>query len=165
MKRSDFTIEDEYRFWKKVKLPLGGIGCWEWIGSISSAGYGTFSKMGKTLRSSRLAYLLTYGDFDDKLFVCHTCDNPKCCFPDHLFLGTNHDNQIDSVNKGRNRTMCGEENHLTKLSTKNMYSILSLRGKMATKQIAKTFNVSTRTIEYILCGKRWKHIPRQLELL
>ena len=55
-------------------------------------------------RSHRVSYFITYGRFPQELRVCHTCDNPSCVKPEHLFLGTAKDNFEDMAAKGRRRT-------------------------------------------------------------
>jgi hypothetical protein len=82
------------RFWSKVDKTEN---CWEWTGALTPNGYGRLAHEG----AHRVAYRLTYGDFDQGLFVCHRCDNPKCVRPDHLFLGTQFDNMRDCSTKGR----------------------------------------------------------------
>lgn len=87
------------RFWEKVDQR--GDGCWEWTAALDTNGYGHFIIEGRNHAASRVAWMLTHGPIDAGLFVCHRCDNPPCCRPDHLFLGTALDNARDAVAKGR----------------------------------------------------------------
>ena len=74
--------------------------CWEWQGTRFPSGYGHFSH---NRYAHRLVWELTYGPVPKGAGVCHTCDNPPCCNPDHLFLGTQKDNVADMLHKGRGR--------------------------------------------------------------
>lgn len=77
-------------------------GCWVWQKSLTKKGYGRFWNGTKAVKAHRASYELYVGKIPPTLFVCHKCDNPKCVRPDHLFLGTNRDNMIDMIQKGRN---------------------------------------------------------------
>ncbi len=74
--------------------------CWEWRAS-TRRGYGLFKYKGKTTSAHRFSWELYNNKIPDGLLVLHKCDNPPCCNPDHLFLGTQKDNVIDMHNKGR----------------------------------------------------------------
>lgn len=88
------------RFWSKVDRSGGPNACWPWKGR-SSNGYGGLNFRKKQWRASRMAYLIANGDFDRTLLVCHTCDNPICVNPAHLWLGTHQQNMADRDAKGR----------------------------------------------------------------
>lgn len=93
------------RFWAKVKpnpkRSYAGKPCWEWQGATSEKGYGKFKLNGAVMRTNRVAWILANGMISDALHVLHRCDNPACCNPAHLFLGTNQDNVNDRERKGR----------------------------------------------------------------
>lgn len=76
-------------------------GCWVWTGSTDGAGYGLVFVHGRNVHVHRLVYRLTRGVDPGDLHVCHSCDNPPCARPAHLFLGTAADNKRDSMKKGR----------------------------------------------------------------
>jgi hypothetical protein len=96
------TVEE--RFWSKVAIGSPGE-CWEWQRSRRGGGYGQFRvSVGQSpQRSSRVAWTLACGPIPDGLWVLHRCDNPPCCNPAHLFLGSAIDNHWDMTVKGRAR--------------------------------------------------------------
>ena len=75
--------------------------CWRWRGAHNDAGYAQMWWNGKVHRAARIAYLLYVGTIPQGVYVCHSCDNPGCVNPAHLFPGTQSDNMKDSVRKGR----------------------------------------------------------------
>lgn len=104
----------------------------------------------------RAAYDILKGSVPANMCVCHTCDNPSCCNPDHLFLGTHADNRADQKAKGR--TMVGSKHHGSKLTEADVKKIRSLHGQYPHTEIAKQYGVSDRTINVIVSRKRWKHV-------
>lgn len=97
---------DEERFWSRVDR-RGPDECWPWTGSRNPAGYGAFSRGGKRSNTHRVAWEMTHGPIPGRLHVLHACDNPPCCNPAHLSLGTHEDNMADMVAKGRGRGRWG----------------------------------------------------------
>jgi hypothetical protein len=83
------------RFWVKVDK-RGPDECWQWIGIRNEDGYGR-----PYLRAHRVSWQIANGRDPGSLFVCHSCDNPSCVNPNHLWLGTNTVNLRDMVAKGR----------------------------------------------------------------
>ncbi len=143
------------RFWEKVDK-RGPEECWPWIGCVSPAGYGRFSINNKAQNSNRIAYELHHGARPDK-FVLHHCDNPRCCNPNHLFLGTQTDNCIDMRNKGRGRGPKGEKNFSHKLKESNIPNIRS--DTRSASVIAKDYGVTKAAITHAKSRRTWKHIP------
>lgn len=88
------------RFWDRVG-PLTSTGCREWQGPKDELGRAMFRLDGKNIRTHRAAYLLAIGPIPEGFCVCHRCDNPPCCEPTHLFLGTQANNVDDMIQKRR----------------------------------------------------------------
>ena len=89
------------RLWDKI-TKSGDNECWPWTAYRNACGYGTFQMNGKSLLAHRVVYQLTHGPFPAPMRVLHRCDNPACCNPSHLWLGTQSDNVADMNAKGRN---------------------------------------------------------------
>lgn len=91
----------EYIEARVERIPFSG--CWIWINTLDSAGYGSFRRKwkGTTQRAHRASYAAFRGAIPKGMLVCHSCDLRSCCHPDHLFIGTRRDNIRDAVSKGR----------------------------------------------------------------
>ena len=127
--------------------------CWEWVGTRNPyTDYGLITINQKLFRAHRLAYLFTVqGPIQPSMLVCHTCDNPPCCNPHHLFLGTTQDNMDDMVQKGRSLT--GEKHPRCKLDEFDVKQILLLKNILKTYTVAKTYKVDPSTINSIWTRK------------
>lgn len=155
------------RLWPKVQKGNPDE-CWPWLGAADASGYGKIGLGGKTIKATRAVYEDVYGPFDTSLFVCHTCDNPPCVNPSHLFLGTHQDNMDDCVSKGRNihgerararHRVRGEAHGRSKLTETQ---VLSIRERVASGQTmtdtAAHFGISIATVSLIVNRKKWTHI-------
>lgn len=132
-------------------------GCWVWTGSINNYGYGELTSHKKRYAAHRVSYSLYKGDIPDGLLVCHTCDNPCCVNPNHLFLGTPKQNQQDM--KRKRRSTIGNTNPQAKLTEDDVATIRKLhRNGLMQKDIAEKFAVTRSCICVILKGKTWKHV-------
>jgi len=152
MKYSDDIIK---RFWSHVDIKNENE-CWEWKGCKNKKGYGNFnSTLKKTMIVHRFVYIVTYGDFDFSLYVCHKCDNRACCNPKHLFLGTQDDNMKDMVKK--NRSSRGEHQFSAQLTEEKVIEIRIryANGETATS-LSEEFHVNNATITEICRGNKWK---------
>lgn len=136
--------------------------CWLWVGGTKSdKGYGGFYLNGKNMGAHRASWILHYGEIPEGMHVCHTCDNPKCVNPEHLFLGTNADNRQDSVDKGRANggSIPGSQHYNHKVTEDIVLLIRKLRSEgHKQKDLAVQFNLDPTTISDIIRRKSWKHI-------
>lgn len=107
-------------------------------------GYGRIPFQGKSHKAHRVAYLRAFGDFDKKLHVRHTCDNPPCCNPDHLILGTHADNMGDMAK--RERSGRRKLSNAQRLQIKRLYAE---RGERIV-DLATQFLVSRQTIHRLV---------------
>jgi hypothetical protein len=150
------TEADLKRFWDKVDV-RGPDDCWEWIGSTGPNGYGRIGKrIGHLYLAHRWAYFIEYGVDPGRMKVCHTCDNPSCCNPAHLWLGTTLDNNQDAMKK--NRHTPGERNYQAKLTEQDVRAIL--KSNEFHRVLAERYGVCRQAITHIKNGRRWAHIKR-----
>lgn len=139
-------------FWRKVEKTLDPAACWRWLNGRSATGYGVIRWRGKVVYAHRLAYEL-YHDctVPAHLVVRHRCDNPLCCRPSHLELGTRFDNSRDMVLRGRRR--CNV------LSPAQVLAIRTLhRQRMPIVEMCAQFHVTQKTIWLIVAHKTYRHL-------
>lgn len=149
------------RFWSYVDK---GPDCWLWNGcNDGDDGYGRIKLGRRNIGSHRASWLIHFGEIPDGLQVCHTCDNPPCVRPEHLFLGTNRENSLDCVNKGRNKPPDnrGSRSGVSKLTEADVIAIRAAytpqkHGSKA--KLAEHFGISIGTLSAIIWRRRWKHI-------
>ena len=159
----DLFCSEVCAVWAKVYIQEDGE-CWPWTGATNAHGYGHIRRNGTASIATRVIYRLVYGEFDKTLFVCHRCDNPTCCNPHHLFLGTDAENKTDMYSKGRwspPPIRRGERNNLARLTADDVRYI---RNRLKERRwgdmtaLAKQFNVSRNHILRIKKRIVWAHI-------
>ena len=163
------------RFWSNVDKSGD---CWLWQGLVLNSGYGQFYAAGKRYRAHRYSWILAHGPIPEGLSVCHTCDNPLCVNPDHLWLGTTLANQLDAVRKGRKasgiksgaythpeQVQRGETHPSAKLTEADVLYLRRIwrRGHKrgdgtGITALARAYGMSTSSIQAAISGKTWKHL-------
>lgn len=140
----------------KVITPSG---CWEVTKSLAK-GYPMIKVMGKQWRCSRFYYTYVHGPIPEGMFVCHTCDNPLCVNPEHLFLGTPRDNHQDMVSKGRLKPPKGETHWSTDLTVEDVVRIREAyaQGNVTQYELADKYNVTVGAINCMVLGLTWKDV-------
>jgi hypothetical protein len=140
-----------------IKWKLNEItGCWEWTAYRDKDGYGNIQVNKSPRQAHRISYILYVGGIPPNTLVCHSCDNPGCVNPDHLFLGTPKLNMEDKYNKNRQIHVRGEEVGNSKLSTEDVKHIRS--SSFGNQQLAKYYGVTHSLISAIRLNKCWKHV-------
>lgn len=101
VRQRSLATADE-RFWAQVDRTGGPDACWQWTGNRIAGGYGRFGVAGEQVYAHRRAWEITAGaPFPAGMHACHTCDNPTCCNPGHIYAGTQGDNVRDMYARGR----------------------------------------------------------------
>lgn len=166
----DYSKEIRDRFWAKVDI-RNPDDCWEWKGyckkptDSSRLPYGRFSIMGKQWGAHRFAYVLSKGEIGIGLCVCHACDNPKCCNPSHLWVGTREENNKDMHAKGRyiikrdnlnKNQVHGVQLHCAKLNESLVRMIRS--SNKSSHKLARELGVGSTAILDVRKRHTWKHV-------
>lgn len=141
-------------------------GCWEWKGALRS-GYGAIKLNGKVYGAHRISYQTFIGEIPEGFQVCHKCDNKKCINPEHLFVGTNSDNMIDCLMKGRIKIPDGKKfekgyrhpkRSLTDEQVKRIKEVMRSGFSNSPSEIGELFGVSRYRINDIRHGNTYADI-------
>jgi hypothetical protein len=150
------------RFWSKVDV-RGPNQCWEWASYRTQFGYGLFMISKGVQRVASRVSLAFVAAIPAGQVACHTCDNPPCVNPRHLFLGTQADNANDCISKGRANRSRGEGHLSARLTEVQVAQIRATPQYYGINEdLAKVFGVSAKTIARIRSGDIWKHISTEL---
>lgn len=141
----DWCGRQDELLWQKITKG-DPAACWPYKGACDVHGYGRPAKFNKRYYAHRRIYEIVNGPIPEGMLVLHTCDNPPCCNPAHLKLGTESDNRRDMVLKKR---------HHTKLTVEQVREIRS--STELGKDLAARFGVTDSTVCAIRRGERWKY--------
>jgi hypothetical protein len=156
------TGENKTKIANAIRLPMENVfskwftcddvGCWPWQGALDKDGYGIFTYARKSYRAPIISLKLDGRPVQAGQYACHTCDNPPCVRPDHLYPGTPKQNSSDAV--ARNRARPGKK---AKLTENDVLAIRDMDG--SNSQIASKFSVSNSLVSMIKRRTIWKNLP------
>lgn len=153
---------DLERFMSRVEKTDG---CWLWMGTQNGDGYGRFILGGQRVVAHRAMWIMVHGPLSQNLNVCHHCDNRQCVNPDHLFAGTQSENMLDCVAKGRHPSYRGQpglsgERHPGARLTEALVD--QIRNKAASgvteRVLAEEYGISAGHVYRIVARKQWTHV-------
>lgn len=128
--------------------------CWEWEGPHDELGYGRIKIQQVLVLAHRFSFAV-FNQRDPQRFVCHSCDNPKCVNPDHLFEGTQTDNMHDCSVKGRFGDRRGELSACHKL---NDEAVREIRASSGWREFAAKYGVSKSAVYQARNSQTWSHV-------
>jgi hypothetical protein len=137
-------------FWGKI-AHQGAEECWPWLGCLYTSGYGKF----RNGYAHRFALADSGVEVEGK-FVCHSCDNPACCNPAHLFTGTQRDNMQDMTRKARQSR--GSKRPLAKLTEADVRNIRFNTDGISQTELGKRYGVDSSRVSKIKSNKIWRHV-------
>lgn len=154
----------DVRVWSRIDRSGGPDACWLWTGAKNNRGYGQITNQQRRIYGHRLVWSFVNGPIPESLQILHSCDNPPCCNPAHLSIGTQADNMQDCSAKGRT-AMPTNQPHGTahwnrKLTDDDVRQArASFSAGHSAKVIAARLGVSPTTVFDAIARRTWKHLP------
>lgn len=147
------------RFWAKVDV-RGPDECWPYLAPGDKDGYRRVGMGGRLILVHRVAWVFTFGPIPPHMLVCHSCDNPPCCNPAHLWLGFDVDNNADKEAKGRGNHPRGSAHGRAKLTEAQVADIRAryAQGGISQSALADEYGVIQITISRIIRREIWPHV-------
>ncbi len=152
-------VDAEERFFSYIGHgSITKTGCIVWLGSKNENGYGKIKVNDRLILTHRFSYEILVGPIPDGLDLCHTCDNPPCLNPTHLFPGTRQQNMDDAVSKGR--IAHGERHGNSKLTEDDIREIRKRHavGDVSFVSLGKQFAISGPATYKIVKRIHWPHV-------
>jgi hypothetical protein len=150
------TLRD--RLYAHINIDANG--CWLWTAQRTKYGYGIIKDVDRKRTAHRVSWELHNGTLiPSGMSVCHRCDVPACCNPDHLWLGTQKANMIDCASKGRHgvRDLPKGESHYNRKLTAS--DVLEIRGSsLPLPVLGRKYGVHAVTIFDVRHRRTWKHV-------
>lgn len=147
------------RFESKVTLiPFSD--CHYWVAATNKFGYGKFGVGNKWVLAHRFSFESNKGQIPEDKYVLHTCDNPSCVNPDHLYLGSYKDNANDRESRQRGNHVQGVNHGRNVLTPLQVYEIRDAfdTGKYSFKQLGKIYGIDGKSVADIVDRKNWNHL-------
>ena len=156
MSRIEWTEVTVARFWSYVDR-RGPEECWVWKAGCFKGGYGQFRLGKRKVKAHRCAYELSVGPIPIGLRALHHCDNPPCCNPAHLYVGTEKDNARDRVERGGQARLRGESNPQAKLTAAEIGEVraLAAAGGATYREIGARYGLHYNSVGRIVRRERW----------
>lgn len=154
--RDELTADQIERFESKVDRSAGDDACHLWQAGRDPLGYGHFRVGKRRVSAHRITYALAFGFIPAGLVVRHRCDNPPCCNPAHLRIGTDADNNRDKAERGRCRPVTGEGNGMAKLTVEAVNDMRRrARAGASYVDLGAEYGVSDFAVWQAVTGRSW----------
>lgn len=159
-------VDPKVLFWKKVDKTSSTNGCWLWTGATNPEGYGQFvNRAVKDIRAHRIAWTFLKGPIPEGMHALHKCPNGHnrlCVNPDHIYLGTQSENNRDAVEQGTYNRPSGENHYYSQLTEEAVRDIRTRYSELAkhhnVKKLTEIYGVSVATIRDVASRRSWKHV-------